>query len=325
MGSFSLYFLTSGKFGKTSYFFIEDFKKKASYFYTEKHKGSYFLTEDFKKRAAYFFTQKYQFSYIFTEEFKKKAAYFLTSAFLTKYFFTEDLDINDYTFEDNPCQYPSELDEIRFDATLLYHSLIEDILKKSIDSEKYGKICMTGYNRTGMMRILIDYLSSIWLEKDNDSKSGLVRTSDYYYTKYQVYDVIKNFRECGLNIKPVVALFNLNSYSVQDPEWPNYFMMNAVINPPEETEKQMKQWTDIFTLQAMIPDKNQAILPITASQTTFVPTKNIKYFSAFTINGVDYTGYTDYNANSVTYSPSITFGYNIESNDTVILTYWYEE
>jgi hypothetical protein len=176
-----------------------------------------------------------------------------------------------------------------------------------------------------MMRILIDYLSSIWLERDADSLSGLARTSDYYYTKYQVYDVIKNFRECGLNIKPIVSLFDLNSYSVQDPEWPNYFMMNAVINPPEETQKQMKQWTDIFTTQNVTADKNQAKWPLTAGQTTFIPSKNIKYFSAFTINGVDYTGYTDYNANSVTYSPSQLFGYNIESNDTVIITYWYEE
>jgi hypothetical protein len=102
-------------------------------------------------------------------------------------------------------------------------------------------------------------------------------------------------------------------------------MMNAIINPPEETEKQMKQWTDIFTLQSITADKNQAKWPLTAGQSIFIPSKNIKYFSAFTINGVDYTGYTDYNANSVTYSPSITFGYNIESNDTVILTYWYEE
>jgi hypothetical protein len=102
-------------------------------------------------------------------------------------------------------------------------------------------------------------------------------------------------------------------------------MMNAVINPPEETQKQMKQWTDIFTTQNVTADKNQAKWPLTAGQTTFIPSKNIKYFSAFTINGVDYTGYTDYNANSVTYSPSQLFGYNIESNDTVIITYWYEE
>jgi hypothetical protein len=177
-----------------------------------------------------------------------------------------------------------------------------------------------------MMRILLDYLSAIWLERKDDSNSGLIRPSDYYYNKYFIKDIISNFRECEVNIKPIVALFNLNSYIIADDEWPNYFMMNEVINPPDEvTQKQMKQWTDIYTLQSMTPDRNQAINLLQTGQTSFIPTKLIKYFSAFTINGVDYTGYTDYNANSVTYSPSIAFGYNIESNDTVIITYWYEE
>jgi hypothetical protein len=325
MGNFSLYLLTNGKFGQTSYFVVEDFKINARYFSTQNHKANYFLTENFKKRAAYFLTANHKFSYIITEDFKKKAAYFLTSAIITKYFLTEILDIDDFTLEDNPCIYPSEVEEIRFRAIKLYHSIIEDLLKSSIDKEKYGKICTSGHNKTGMMRVLIDYLSSIWLERDADSKSGLVRTSDYYYTKYNVYEVIKNFRECGLNIKPIVALFDLNSYSIEDSEWPNYFMMNAIVNPPVQSEKKMRQWTDIFTLQAMTPDKNQAIKPLAANQTSFFPTKTIKYFSAFTINGVDYTGYTDYNANSITYSPSIAFGYNIVNSDTVILTYWYEE
>lgn len=326
MGNFSLFFLTSGKFGKTSYFFTEEFKKKSVYFFTQNFKNAYFLTEDFQKKSAYFFTPNYKNAYIFTEDFKKKAAYFLTSGFVSKYFYTEELDINDFTLEDNPCIYPSEIEEIRFKAIELYYSAIEDLLKDSIAKEKYGKVCVSGHNKTGMMRILIDYLSSIWIERDIDSNSGLIRTSDYYYTKYNIYDIIKNFRECGLNIKPIVALFELNSYSIEDPEWPNYFMMNAIINPPVQSQKKMKQWTDIFTLQSMTADKNQSIIPlITPNQTTFIPTKTIKYFSAFTINGVDYTGYTDYNANSITYSPSIAFGYNIASSDTVILTYWYEE
>ena len=322
MSNFSLYLLTSGTFGKTSYFQTEDFKIKAGYFFTPNFKTTYLLTEEFKKKAAYFFTPNYRTSYIFTEEFKVKAAYFLTSAFLSKYFLTEELDTDDFPLD---CIYPSEVEDIRFKAIKLYYSAIEDLLKSSIAKEKYGKVSVSGHNRAGMMRILIDYLSSIWLERDADSKSGLIRTSDYYYNKYNIYEVIKNFRECGLNIKPIVALFNLNSYSIEDDEWPNYFMMNAIINPPVQSDKKMKQWTDIFTLQSMTADKNQAIKPLTANQTSFTPTKNIKYFSAFTINGVDYTGYTDYNASSITYSPSIAFGYNIVSSDTVILTYWYEE
>jgi hypothetical protein len=322
MANFSFYLLTNGNFGKTSYFITEEFKKKAAYFFISDFKATYFTTEDFKKKAAYFLTLNYKTSYIFTEEFKKRAAYFFTPAFLGKYIFTEELDINDYELD---CIYPSKLENIRFKAIKLYYAEIEKLLKDSIYKESYGKVCEAGYNRTGMMRILIDYLSSIWLERDADSRSGLIRNSDYYYLKYQIYDIVKNFRECDINIKPIVALFNLNSYSIEDNEWPNYFMMNAVVNPPVETEKKMRQWTDIFTLQSMTADSNQAIKPIASGQTIFVPTKNIKYFSAFTINGADYTGYTDYNANSITYSPSIAFGYNIVSSDTVILTYWYEE
>jgi hypothetical protein len=318
----SFYLLTSKSI--SFYLKTEEFKKKHAYIFTDSFKTNYVITEDFKIKAAYLFTEAYKSSYIITEDFKKRAAYFLTSALVSKYIITEDLDdFSDFT---EKCIYPSKLEDIRFKGIKLYHAAIENLLKDSIAKEKYGKVCTTGYNKTGMMRILIDYLSSIWLERDTDSKSGLSRTSDYYYTKYFINDIIVTFRQCNLNIKPIVALFDLNSYTVIDDEWPNYFMMDKVINPPDEDkQKEMKQWTDIFTLQNMTPDRNQAIKQISSSQTSFTPTKNIKYFSAFTINGVDYTGYTDYNANSVTYSPSIAFGYNIESSDTVIITYWYEE
>ena len=67
-----------------------------------------------------------------------------------------------------------------------------------------------GYFSAGNLRLFLDYLSAIWLERKNDSASGLVRTSDYYYTKYQINDIIVNFRKCDINVKPVVALFDLN-------------------------------------------------------------------------------------------------------------------
>jgi hypothetical protein len=292
------------------------------YLLVQGKKNKYFFTEELKKKSILFRT-KTSYTRLFTgEQLKNKVKYFFTPSNVIKYFFTDPLDIDP---EGNICIYPKELDIIRSKAILLYYKEIKKSLKDSVFKESYGKICKTGYNISGMSRLLLDYLSSIWIERDNDSRSGLVRTSDFYYTKYSINDIIVNFRECGINIKPVVALFNLNSYTIIDNEWPNYFMMDKVINPPEDKEKEMKQWTDIFTLQSMTPDRNQAIKSLSASQTSFIPTKNIKYFSAFTINGVDYTGYTDYNANSVTYSPSIIFGYNIESNDTVIITYWYEE
>jgi len=293
------------------------------YLLTEKSYGFYLKIEDFKKIHGYFFTNAYKATYVLTEDFRKKAIYFLTSSFISNYIFTEEYEL---ITEPQTCRYPSKLDAIRDKAVKLYHIEIEKLLKSSIYDESYGKVSQGGYIKTGMMRILIDYLSSIWIQKDYDSRSGLARTSDYYWTTYKIYDVISNFRECNLNIKSIVDLFDLNSYSVIDDEWPNYFMMDKVINPPDEDkQKEMKQWTDIYTLQNMTPDRNQSIKTLSSSQTSFFPTKNIKYFSAFTINGVDYTGYTDYNANSVTYSPSITFGYNIESSDTVIITYWYEE
>jgi hypothetical protein len=294
----------------------------AIYLVSNKVNPLYLVSQPLGKKISYFLTQIFRNKYILTSPLKFYTKYLFTPVFKASYIFSENFPAPDIQ---NVCKYPTELEIIRSKASLLYYNEIIKALKNSTYSESYGKVCMTGYNKTGMMRILLDYLSAIWLEKKDDSNSGLIREQDYYYTKYYIKDIISNFRECEMNIKPIVALFNLNSYTIADSEWPNYFMMNAVINPPEETEKQMKQWTDIFTLQNMTPDQNQAVKTLSAGQTTFIPTKVIKYFSAFTINGVDYTGYTDYNANSVTYSPSITFGYNIESNDTVILTYWYEE
>ena len=285
----------------------------------------YIISEPTNNSVAYFFTPQAKIKYFITEPLSFYTKYLFTPTSKASYLFTPTAP---QIGEDEPnvCYYPTELELIRDKAVKLYYKEISKVLKDSIYSESYGKICMSGYNKTGMMRILIDYLSAIWIQKDYDSRSGLVRTADYYWVTYKIYDVISNFRECNMNIKPIVALFNLNSYTVKDDEWPNYFMMNNVINPPDEDkQKEMKQWTDIFTLQPVTPDRNQAIKPLNSSQTSFTPTKNIKYFSAFTINGVDYTGYTDYNANSVTYSPSQLFGYNIESNDTVVITYWYEE
>ena len=293
------------------------------YLITNKANPLYLITQPLSKKVGYLFTQRYVSKYLLTKQIKFYSKYLFTPSFTSSYIFSENFPEIDSA---NVCKYPTELEIIRSKATVLYYNEIIAALKKSTHAESYGKVCMTGYNKTGMMRILIDYLSAIWLERKDDSNSGLIRTSDYYYTKYLIKDVISNFRECEVNIKPIVALFNLNSYTIADDEWPNYFMMNNVINPPDEvTQKEMKQWTDIFTLQNMTPDRNQAIQTLLTGQTSFLPTKTIKYFSAFTINGVDYTGYTDYNANSVTYSPSITFGYNIESSDTVIITYWYEE
>jgi hypothetical protein len=293
------------------------------YVLTNKVFPLYLISEPVGKKINYFFTPQLNIKYILTEPLSYYTKYLFTPVFKSAYLFTPTVPEIDIP---NECRYPTELDEIRNKAVILYYKEISKVLKDSIYNESYGKVSMTGYNKTGMMRILIDYLSAIWIQKDYDSRSGLVRTADYYWVTYKIYDVISNFRECNMNIKPIVALFNLNSYTVKDDEWPNYFMMDKVINPPDEDkQKEMKQWTDIYTLQNMTPDRNQSINTLDSSQTSFFPTKNIKYFSAFTINGVDYTGYTDYNANSVTYSPSITFGYNIESSDTVIITYWYEE
>lgn len=322
MASFSFYLLTEKQ--TNFYLLTEDFGKKHAYFFTNLFRSSYFVSEEFKKKAAYLFTNSFRGTYVITEDFKKRAAYFLVSNYIGSYIITEELPaINDYP---QVCDYPSILEVIRDKAAVLYNAEIDALLKRSISDESWGKVSMGGYNKTGMMRILIDYLSSIWLEKDVDSKSGLSRTFDYYYNKYLINDIIANFRECNLNIKPIVALFNLNSYTVIDNQWPNYFMQTAVINPPQPGSGQMKQYKDIYTTQGGIDvDNYQSIYTLVDSQTNFTPTKNIKYFSSFTVNGVDYSGYIDYNSNSVTYSPSILFGYTIQRSDIVTITYWYEE
>ena len=324
MPNFSLYLLTKEGFGQTSYIFTEEFKRKAGYFFTENYKTSYLLTEEFKRRAAYFFTPSYKTSYIFTEEFKRKAVYFLTSSFITRYFLTEELGIPDF---DNICHYPKELDILRQKASLLIWDEVKDIFHDSLAKEGWGKPDTGGYYAAGNVRVLLDYLSSIWMERDNDSKSGLVRTSDFYYNKYNINDIIVNFRNCDINIKPIVALFDLNSYTVQDDSWPNYFVINNILNPPtEEGMPTLKQYTDIFTLDGdVMPESGQSKYPINNAQVNFPLTKQLKYLTNFSINGSDYIGYVDYNYTTVTYDPPQLNGYTITSSDTVTITYWYEE
>ena len=282
----------------------------------------YLISEPIVNKIKYFFTPQLNIKYILTEPFSYYTKYLFTPVFKAAYVFTPTLPENDIP---NTGNYPKQLEIIRSKAALLYYKEISKVLKSSIHSENYGKVSMTGYNKTGMLRILLDYLSAVWIQRDQDSRSGIEREQDYYYTTYNINDIILNFRECHINIKPIVALFNLNSYTIIDDQWPDYFVIDKGVIPGVEKEIQMKQWTDIYTLQAVSPDRNQGVNSLSINQTIFIPSKIIKYFSAFTINGVDYTGYTNYNANSVTYSPSQQFGYNVENNDTVIITYWYEE
>lgn len=317
----SFYLLTGRSFN--FYLKTEDFKKKHAYIFTHNFRNNYVITEDFKKKAAYFFTNSYKSYHIITQDFKKKAAYFLTNSTISSYFFTEELDTSAYP---NICHYPKELDIIRQNAVLLIWKEAKNKLKESLSDEAWGKINTCGYNASGSLRLLLDYLSSIWLERDSDSKSGLVRTSDFYYKKYMINDIIVNFRECDINIKPVVALFDLNSYSVQDNGWPNYFVINNILNPlTEQDMPTLKQYTDIFTLENITSESNQSRYNISNAQTNFSLTKTLKYLTSFVINGSDYIGYVDYNYTSVTYSPSILNGYTITNNDTVTITYWYEE
>jgi hypothetical protein len=319
--AFPLYLLTESSY--SIYLLTQELQKKAAYFFTPEYKSRYIFSEDLKYIGKYLFTPHFNSNYIFTEELKFFSKYFFTPDFNSSYFFTEELDANP---EDNSCLYPKELDRIRNKAILLYFDEVIASLKNSIFKEGYGKISEGGYNRTGMLRILLDYLSSIWLEKDTDSRSGLARVSDYYYTKYSINDIIVNFRECGINIKSIVALFNLNSYSIIDSDWNNYYLINNIINPPtEEVVKTLKQFTDIFTTEFISLDPNQQQYTIVDGQNIFPVTKGIKYLTSFSINGNDYTAFTDYNMSSVTYSQSTLFGYIVSSSDTVTITYWYEE
>lgn len=312
MPTSSIYLVTP--ITKARYIPTEPIHPTARYFVTSIEKARYFSTQLYKTTSRYFVTPIQKARYI------PVSAYKITSVYIN----TVPLDINDYP---NDCHYPKELDLIRQKASVLIWGIVKDCLYNSTYDEAYGKENLKGYNKAGLLRLLLDYLSSVWMEKHNDSLSGLARPSDYYYTTYLIKDIITILRKCDLNVKDVVALFNLNSYTIIDNEWPNYFMMNQVINPPdEETQKQMKQYKDIYTTQGgVLPDSGQSIYNLSPAQSTFTPTKSIKYFGSFTINGVDYSGYIDYNANSVHYSPSALFGYTIQDDDIVTITYWYEE
>ena len=299
MAASSVYLVTP--ITRAKYFNIEAFHPTSRYFVTPIEKARYFTTIPFVTTSRYFVTQI------------QRARYFNTLPF-------DPVDFN------NICHYPKELDIIRHNATLLLWDEAKKKLYSSLDYESWGKINTRGYFSAGNLRLLLDYLSSIWLERDNDSKSGLVRTSDFYYTKYNINDIIVNFRKCDINIKPIVALFDLNSYSVQDDGWPNYFVINNILNPPTEQDMPtLKQYTDIFTLESIFLDSNQSRYNINDAQTNFPLTKQLKYLTNFSINGSDYIGYVDYNYTSVTYDPPQLNGYTITNNDTVTITYWYEE
>ncbi len=319
--AFPLYLLSESSY--SIYLLTQELQKKAAYFFTSEYKTNYIFSEDLKYIGKYIFTPKFISKYIFTEELNFYSKYIFTSDFNGKYIFTPNSDILDF---DNECYYPKKLDVLRQKATLLIWKEVKAKLYDSLDAETWGKINTCGYNASGSLRLLLDYLSSIWLERDNDSRAGLVRTSDYYYTKYKINDIIVNFRECDINIKSIVALFDLNSYSVIDGNWPNYFIINNILNPPtEETLKTLKQYTDIFTLDGDIgADSGQSLHSLNDAQTNFPLTKTLKYLTSFVINGSDYIGYVDYNTTGVTYVPSV-FGYTITNSDTVTITYWYEE
>lgn len=329
-----IYVASSGS-AKT-YFVTEPHKNAKVYLTTVASKKLYISTQEFKPAKVYFTTPASKKVYfdIVQEGFRPPLpgglvplfckVYLVTPGLKKLYFSTEELDPTPYP---NNCKYPKELDLIRQKASVLIWEIVKTCLYTSTYEESYGKESLKGYNKAGMLRLLLDYLSSVWMEKNNDSLSGLARPSNYYYTTYSIKEIIETLKKCDLNVKDIVALFNLNSYTIIDNEWPNYFMMNQVINPPdEETQKQMKQYKDIYTTQGgVLPDSGQSIYNLTAAQSTFTPTKSIKYFGSFTINGVDYSGYIDYNANSVHYSPSALFGYTIQADDIVTITYWYEE
>jgi hypothetical protein len=317
----TIYLITTGN--KSNYFITEPVRNFPNYFITEGLRSNYFITES-SINSRFIVTSGVGSRYIISEDKKLNSRYLVTTADITRYFTTELRDIDTYP---NVCYYPKELDIIRQKATLLIWDAIKKKLYSSLNYESWGKINTRGYFSAGNVRLLLDYLSSIWLERDNDSRSGLVRTSDYYYTKYKINDIIVNFRNCDINIKPIVALFNLNSYSVIDGNWPNYFIINNIINPPtEEALKTLKQYTDIFTLDGDVTaNSGQSKYNISNNQMNFPLTKTLKYITSFVINGSDYIGYVDYNYTTVTYSPSVLNGYVITSSDTVTITYWYED
>lgn len=309
---------------KVVYLATEGPKPAKVYFSTGSSKKIHFVSEEFKPAKVYFTTPQSKKVYLTSEPFVNKKIYLCTPSSKKFYFTSEELDPTAFA---NNCKYPKELDLIRQKASLLIWDIIKTCLYTSTYEESYGKESLKGYNKAGMLRLLLDYLSSVWMEKYNDSLSGLARPNNYYYTTYSIKEIVETLKKCDLNVKDVVALFNLNSYTIIDNEWPNYFMMNQVINPPDEvTQTQMKQYKDIYTTQGgILPDSGQSIYNLAAAQSTFTPTKIIKYFGSFTINGVDYSGYIDYNANSVHYSPSALFGYTIQEDDIVTITYLYEE
>lgn len=184
------------------------------YFYTNRSYDSYFITESPQTYSYYFYTNR-AFSFPFITESPIRYSFtFYTNKTQGFYFVTEDNISDNYP---NICSYPSILENIRYNATKLYYDLSIDNLRKSINNESYGKESTSGYLEVGHLRILIDFLSSIYLEKEQDSLSGISREDNYFYTKYKLEDITNNFKKCHINIKPIVDLFNLNTYTLTYP------------------------------------------------------------------------------------------------------------
>ena len=308
---------------KKAYFSTKEYKPVKVYVFTNNAKKAYFTTKNYTPTKVYFITPNARKAYFTSIPYKTFKAYFYTPSVFKTYFTTPELDISVYP---NNCRYPEELERIRHNATLLIWDIVEDCLKSSIHKESYGKENLGGYNKAGILRLFLDYLSLIWIEKNNDSKSGLVRTSNYYYDKYSINDILISLRKCDLNIKEILALFNLNSYTVLDDGWPNYFVINNILNPPTEQDMPtLKQYTDIFTQEDVSLDSNQSVYPLNNAQINFPLTKTLKYLTNFSINGSDYIGYVDYNYTTIMYDAPQLNGYTITNSDTVTITYWYEE
>jgi len=298
------------------------------YAYTSFSFSVYTYTEESKPYKVYPYTSKDKTVYAYTEPSKLFKSYFYTNKLPTVYFYTEPrFNGEDPFYSDNDCKYPSELELIRQKAILEYYKQVKSPLFLSINKESYGKVSFCGYVDASKMRVLLEYLSSIWMEKRADALSGLVRNTTYYWDKYSLDGVIDSFRKCGLNAKPIIALFDLKTYEVIDGDWPNYNIINQITNPPTSQDTlTLKQFRDIYTNQSISPQTGEAVYSLSGGQTTFTTSKKIKYMSSFIVAGSDYLGTAvEWSNKTVTYSPSVLFGYNISSSDTVTITYWYEE
>lgn len=245
---------------------------------------------------------------------------FITNSPKLVYVVTEELGVE----EDIPASWPTWLEDMRDKASNYLLDNFVSISSKAYTKEYYGKEAPCEFTLLNKLNLLIEYLSVISLRMREDEYAAFERTPEYYYSIYFIDKIIDNFRCKGINIKPLLTIFKIDSYNSSNFNYDFNWAYNVEVDNGEIIVVN-KTFRDYFTNYALTPTVQEEVTSLSGGQTSFTTTHNIKQLLSFTINGVDRVEKVDFVGKVITYNPSGgTFPYTIQSTDTVIVNYLYE-